>query len=421
MKEFSLFNYKVIAVLLVLFINGCTATVDNAIDKTETPTDQAAVDNTVTEKPVKTAIAEDVLYMLLTAEIAGQREQYDIALDGYLQVAKKVKDPQIAERAAKIALYLKDYNKTDEAVSLWLELDSANLTARKIAVLTALRKGQKEEAAEHLDYLLRFDPAGFEASLLELVKILGQDGNIGVVYDVLEEMAGQHPNQAVVFYVQAYLALQQKQYTVGLSKVDRALQLQPDWAKALMLQAQLTLLTDDLEKANEMLVHAVSKDPENAQLNKMLAQVLIKSEEYQEAVGVYQQLIELNPEDDESRFSLALVHMQLNQEKQAEILFNQLVDQPGWQAQASFYMGRIEAARDHVDNALVWFDKVTSGPLVLEAGVSAFSLLLKKQRFADAETRLLGLRSRFPGQELRLLLLEAELYNKQKQYQNITI
>ena len=80
--------------------------------------------------------------MLMAAELAGQRGQYEIALEGYMEAAKRVNDPRFAERAAKIAMYMRDSNKTDEAVSLWLTQDPKNLTARKIAALSALRVRQ---------------------------------------------------------------------------------------------------------------------------------------------------------------------------------------------------------------------------------------------------------------------------------------
>ena len=59
-------------------------------------------------KDVETKISPEVLFLLMTAEIAGQREQYELALDGYLRAAKQVKDPEIIKRAAKIALYVQD-------------------------------------------------------------------------------------------------------------------------------------------------------------------------------------------------------------------------------------------------------------------------------------------------------------------------
>ena len=137
--------------------------------------------------------------MLLTAELAGQRGQYDIALEGYMEAAKRVHDPRFAERAAMIAMYMKDSNKTNEAVALWLRQDPKNQTARKIAALSALRAGDKKAAVEHLNVLLNVDPAGFENAVLELASVLQKDGKITAVYDALDTLSVQHPDQAVIY------------------------------------------------------------------------------------------------------------------------------------------------------------------------------------------------------------------------------
>ena len=66
-----------------------------AVPVTAEPAPLAEVKNKKSdEKP--TAISPDVMFMLLTAELAGQRGQYQIALEGYLEAAKRVKDPRFA-------------------------------------------------------------------------------------------------------------------------------------------------------------------------------------------------------------------------------------------------------------------------------------------------------------------------------------
>src|SRR5690606_32060219 len=149
---------------------------------------------------IKKEIDPDVMYMLLAAELAGQRGQYEIALEGYLEAAKRVNDPRLAERAAKIAMYMKDSHKTSEAVSLWLSQDPNNMADRKIAALSALRTGDKPVAIEHIDKLLTIDPAGFENSMLELATVLEKENKVAFLYDVLDELSLRRQNQAVVYF-----------------------------------------------------------------------------------------------------------------------------------------------------------------------------------------------------------------------------
>jgi len=411
--------FRLLSVITLVLLNSCADSPARPSDSKESvaPVKIVEAKGKTQEKESKTSIDPDVLFMLLTAELAGQRGQYDIALEGYMEAAKRVHDPRFAERAAMIAMYMKDSNKTNEAVALWLRQDPKNQTARKIAALSALRAGNKKAAAEHLNVLLNVDPASFENALLELASVLQKDGKINAVYDALDALSIQHPDQAVIFYMQSLLAMQKKDKNLAETKIQQALKVQPGWDKALIFQAQIAVFSGDVNKAKSLLKEATLKYPDNSKINKMFAQVLIKAEDYEEAGEVYQGIISADPKDFESQFALGLVHLQLEQDEQAEDIFKKLLDQPEWKYQSIFYLGKIEEKRDHAEKALGWFDRVTDGPLVFDASISAISLLAKDKQFDEATSRLSLLQAKFPKQKLRLLLVQAELYSQQKQFE----
>ena len=410
--------FRLLSVITLVLLNSCA---DSPAKPSQpegkvAPVKIAEPKEKAQQKEQKTSIDPDVLFMLLTAEIAGQRGQYDIALEGYMEAAKRVHDPRFAERAAMIAMYMKNSTKTNEAVALWLRQDAKNQTARKIAALSALKAGDKKAAVEHLNVILKDDPAGFENAVLELAGVLQKDGNINAVYDALEVLSKQHPDQASIYFMQSLLALQKKDKNLAEKKIQQALKLQPDWDKALIFQAQIAIYSGDLNKAKTLLKAASLKYQDNSKINKLYAQVLLKAEDYEEAGEAYQHMISTEPKDMESQFALGLVNLQLNRDDQAEDIFKKLLEQPDWKYQASFYLGKIEEKRDHTKKALAWFDKVTDGPFVFDASISAISLLAKDKQFVDASSRLNLLQTKFPQQKLRLLLGEAELYSQQKQY-----
>ncbi|MDI1230602.1 MAG: tetratricopeptide repeat protein [Methylobacter sp.] len=411
--------FRLFSVLILVFLNGCASS-------PEKPSAQEEVIEPVTidepkektqQSEVKTSIDPDVMYMLMAAELAGQRGQYAIALEGYMEAAKRVNDPRFAERAAKIAMYMRDGNKTDEAVSLWLKQDPKNPTARKIAALSALRTGDKQAAVDHLDAVLKMDPAEFEKTVLELFTVLQRDGKTNFFYGVLDALAAKNPDQAVVYFVQSLLAMEMKDNALAEKKVQQALSIQPGWDKALIFQAQIAVISGDLNKAKILLRNASVKYPENDKFKKLLAQVLIKAAEYEAAGEVYQGIVLADPKDVESQISLALVHLQLDRDEKAEDIFKQLLGQPEWQNQASFYLGKIEEKRGHTQKALTWFDKVTDGPLVFDSAIAAVSLLVKDNEFEKADSRLGLLADQFPKQKLRIILMQAGLFSQQKQYE----
>ena len=411
--------FRLFSVITLVFLSGCASSPEkpDALEEVVEPVKIAEPKEKTQSSEVKTAIDPDVMYMLMAAELAGQRGQYAIALEGYMEAAKRVKDPRFAERAAKIAMYMKDARKTDEAVSLWLRQDPKNSTARKIAALSALRTGNKQAAVDHLDSVLKADPAGFEKTALELANVMQNDGKADFFYEVLDALAVKNPDQAVVYFVQSLLAMEMKNNALAEKKVQQALNIQPDWDKALIFQAQIAVFSGDLTRAKTLLKNATVKYPENDKLKKLLAQVLIKATDYEAASEVYQGIVLANPKDAESQIALALVYLQLDRESKAEDIFKQLLAQPEWQNQASFYLGKIEEKRGHTQKALAWFDKVTDGPLVFESGLSVVSLLVKDRKFDEADTRLNLLSSQFPKQKQRIILMQAGLYGQQEQYE----
>lgn len=409
--------FKFFTIITLVFLGGCASSPEKGTDAAVLSTKANELKGKGLADADKTSIEPDVMFMLLTAEIAGQRGQYDVALEGYMEAAKRVNDPRFAERAAMIAMYAKNAAKTDEAVSLWLRDDPANLSARKIAALSALKNEDKPAAVEHLSALMKIDPAGFEKTVMELTAAVQKQDKSAFVYDVLDELVLKSPGHADVYFVQALLAAQMKNEKLADNKLQQALKIQPEWDKALILQAQLSAYSGDLPKARALLKNAAIKYPENEKIKKLYAQVLIKSEDYEAAGDVYRSLIAVNPVDNDSQFAYGLVQLQLGRDEKAEEVFIKLVDKPEWRSQASFYLGKIEEKRGNKQKALAWFDKVTDAPLGLEASLSAISLLAKDRQFDEAASRLGLARTRYPEQKQRMVLMQADLYNQQKQYQ----
>jgi len=128
-KEISLIVLKVVTIVSALMLAACAAMQPENQPSAEQTTEPALQAELKKMPEIKTAIDPDVLFLLMTAEIAGQRGQYALALDGYLRAADKVKDVEVIKRAAKIALYLQNEPKLDQSLTLWMEVEPESLEA----------------------------------------------------------------------------------------------------------------------------------------------------------------------------------------------------------------------------------------------------------------------------------------------------
>jgi tetratricopeptide (TPR) repeat protein len=407
----------------VLLLSSCAVVESEKTESTETVSAeiQPAELKEKSDLPpveVKTAIDPDVMYLLLAAELAMQRGEYGLAYEAYMELTKRVKEPKFAEQAAKLALQIKDSRKTDDAVSAWMNQEPKNVTAKKVAALNALRGKDKKAAVKALTTLLSAEPENFENTLLELSSVLQKEGKEKSIYDALEMLSVKTTtHKPVIYFVQSLLAMQMKNNAQAEKKVQQTLALQPDWEHPLLIQSQLAIMANDLERAKTLLNSAILKHPNNLAFKKLLAQTLIKTTEYEAAAEIYQTLVTQLPKEGENYIALALINLQLNRESNAETILKTLAEQPEWDSQASFYLGKIEEKRGNMDAAIALFDKVNDANFSLEAGMSTINLLAKARKFDEIEKRLETLLQKNPQQKLRITLMQASLYNQQNQAQ----
>jgi len=401
---------------MLFCLAGCALTPEQAPEDESEAEQQEIVVDAVGHNAL---IDEEVLYLLMAAELAGQRNQYYLAMDAYLQAAKRVDDPRIAERAVKIGLFLKDEKRTKEALDVWLAKDGKNIGARKFAVLLAIKEADRKAAVENLEAMLTNDPAGFEADLLEMLKLFEKEGRIQFAYEALEDVDKMRPGQPGLLFVQAVLASLIPNNALAQQKIDKVLQIQPDWNKAIIFQAQLAGRGGDLPRARKNLEKAVKQAPEDVQLRKMLLEVLINAGSYDDAIKVCQNVLEEKPDDGESLFALSLIHLQQNQFEKAENNLERLFKNPDWEARAAFYLGKLELARRRPERALTWFDKVEGeGNLAFDADLASVSVLLGLKRLDEVGPRIARMETRFPEQKDRVLMLKAEFLNQAGRYQD---
>ena len=94
------------------------------------------------EKPkVYGSFSEETIFSLLSAELAGQRNRFDIALDNYVTQAINTQDPGISERAFRIAEYLGADQPALDTALIWAKNAPDDLEAQRAAAVQLARPG----------------------------------------------------------------------------------------------------------------------------------------------------------------------------------------------------------------------------------------------------------------------------------------
>ena len=357
------------------------------------------------------------MFLLLTAELAGQRGQYELALDGYLRAAAIVDDLEVIKRASSIAVFLQDEKKLEQAVAYWLAIDADDLEARHLKAIAAIQGGKNRVAIEQINFILAAAPADFDLRLQVIIKSLHKPKAVKVAYDVFRKLIKQHPENKDFYFVVAYLDYQEKRFRSAEKNLVKVLLIKEGWVKALLLQGQVYISQNKLALATESLQQAVAKK-DNAKISEQIAQLLINQKKFQEALSVLRQLQEKEPKNNAIKIQIALVLLQTDKvDKGAELLLLELAEERGYKNQSFYYLGRIAASKKQSQEAINWFNAVGESKYQYEAQVSVILLLMKEGGLAEALVQVREMKLNTPNKRSELLLIESEILSRDQKYQ----
>ncbi len=393
-----------------LLVSGCAAT-------NSTRTETVAISDDVLSVQGKSPPQDaNAVYYILAAELAGQRGQYDAALDNYLKASALTRNVNMLQRATQIALYLKKTDKALEASSAWLERQPDSVDVRRLTASLLLKSGRVDEAADHLIVILGTPGVDIETTVIDLVKLLNAEVSKEDSLRLMRRLSERFPRMAELHLASALLAVDRGELQYALNETDKALTLHPNWMRARLLQAQVLSRMGDSQKAKEIMRKAMEGEPNNFRLRLVYAQYLAKSGDLRGATKELEKILAREPRNEDALLAMAMVQMDSRQDAKARQLLERLAESPNYRMQSYFYLGLIDARERRFQSAVQWFDKVSDGPLVLDAQVNAVTALIFQGQTADARQRLVEVRKQFPLQALRMYMLEAELLTKDRHY-----
>lgn len=357
----------------------------------------------------------DPVFLMLAAEVAGQRGQYELALDYYMRALQLTHDPQVAARATQVAVYVKNADKATEAAELWAELDPKSISAHRLTLILRVKNDEISEAADEIRQLMELKDPDFENTLIELVRWIDAEKERERGLEIMRELVDRLPKVPELHLASGYLATEEGALMVAREEVARALSLRPNWSRALMLQAQLLLQSGDLKAGRAALEKAYRIDPKNPRLGLIYGQFLAKIGDYPAAERELAKVVSKDPGNDDARFALASVWLELGDLAKARKEFELLSSDQRWRPQVAFSLALIDAREGRTEAALREFDRIKEGPMLFDARFNAISALIVLGRTAEARERLATARLEFPKERLRLFLIEAEMLIKLRQ------
>ena len=366
----------------------------------------------VPQKVVETRpIPAPTLYSLLVAEMAGQRQRYDVALFHYLDQARKTRDPNVAERALRIAQYVGASSFAAEASAIWLDVEPDDPGAVQAAAQVAL--GQKKFDRSLELYTRFYDMTGVAQFDFYAAALLPNDETVrSEQLTALEALSTSYPKQGNLLYGQALLLQSLGQDNDAIERIDQALKYDSGLLPAGVQKARILARNNRVEEAIDWLDDLLNDHPDNKQLAVLRARMLLQLGDIAEARDAFSDINAQYPNDQQIILSLALLEEELENYDAAKPLLRELLSKGDKQSEASYYLGRIAANENDPDLALNYYRQISDGREFLPAQLAAAQLLNDEQGVDAAISYLEERRDTYPQYAGQLRRLESDLLIK---------
>lgn len=390
--------------LAFVLLNGCQAWPpakhsDAAATQDSTPKPAA--------KPqVYSSFTEDTVFSLLTAELAGQRNRFDIALDNYVDQARKTQDPGISERAFRIAEYVGADQATLDTSLLWAKNAPKDLDAQRAAAIQLARNGRYDESMVYMEKVLQgqgdthFDFLALSAADTD------QDTRNGLLQS-FERLLKKYPKNNQLIFGKALL-LQQDGDNQGALTLLEDNPPQDGEIAPILLHARLLQLLNRGKEALPLLEKSMRQYPDDKRLRLTYARMLVEQNRMTDAKVQFASLVQQYPEDDELRYSLALVCLEGKAWDEAAGYLHELVERGAHVDSAHLNLGRIAEEKGDPQGALAEYEQVSGGTDYLPAQLRMADILMASGRVPEARKRLEDARQAQPDYAIQLYLVEAE-------------
>ncbi|CAI8763068.1 TPR repeat-containing protein PA4667 [Pseudomonas sp. IT-P260] len=396
--------------LAFVFLSGCQAMAPVSPDGTPPVEDTTPAP----EKPkVYSSFSEETVFSLLSAELAGQRNRFDIALDNYVTQAINTQDPGVSERAFRIAEYLGADQPALDTALIWAKNAPDDLEAQRAAAVQLARAGRYDDSMVYMEKVLQgkgdthFDFLALSAADTD------QETRNGLMKS-FDRLLQRHPKNSQLIFGKALLLQQDGDNKAALTLLEDNPPEEGEIAP-ILLRARLLQTLNRGDEALPLLRKSIKKYPDDKRLRLTYARTLVEQDRMDDAKVEFSTLVQQYPEDDELRYSLALVCLEAKAWDEAKGYLEDLIARESHVDSAHLNLGRIAEERNDPQGALIEYAQVGPGNDYLPAQLRQADILMNNGKTAEAQSKLAAERDAQPDYAIQLYLIESETLSANKQ------
>ncbi len=349
-------------------------------------------------------------YHVLVGEMAAQRKQPELAAQEFLKALEIQPDPELAMRAASLALAAKNEPLALKAARRWQELSPDESDPREAVARLALRTGKRDEVLKQCEAMIRGHAGGPEEGFRHVAQTLALESTRKEdALAVMEQLRRKWPALAGAWHAQSLLALRFGQIELAEKGAREALKLRPESRESLLLLMGVLVKKGDIAGADAVMAELLKDGTDGAELRMGYARLLLEVEQIDAARRQFEGALAAKADLHEARFALGLLELERENADGAEPHFRALLEAADFKQRAAYYLGRIEETRKQPAKALEWYEKVTEGDQAIEALTRRAVALGGLGRLPEARQLLADMRRELPMYATRFYLAEGEL------------
>lgn len=372
--------------------------------------------NTATEEDAlpEVNLSSDLLYRLLSAEIAAQRGQWQSAYITTLALAQQTRDPRLAQRAMEIALAAKQPNEALAATRIWRALAPHSDQASQYLLGFIMLSDNIAEAQPLFEQRLREAPVAARPILMsQIQRLLARAKDKTAGFAMLERLLTPYQSMPETHLVLAQGALNKGDTVRARQEALAAQAMRPESELAVRILAQAT---PDKEEAARVLHTYLEHHPKAHDARIAYAFTLVDRKQFAKARDEYDILLKNNPQDLNILYAAGYLAMQTNDGKAAEKYLSaylaQLANLPNEERDPSpvlLLLARLAEERQDTDAAINWLSQIDQGEAYLGARFKRAQLIAKRGDLAEARKVLAQTMVDSESDRTQVIVAEAQL------------
>ena len=361
----------------------------------------------------------DLLAQMMAGELALSSSDLKAASQAYGKAMMISNDPEVAGKAAALAIAIHDADAASRAIDRWQALGASPAQLAQARAELAVEQGQTEEAKRQLSLLLA---SGDKDAWRMFGRVLIGSRDAALASSLLQSLAtpDRLPPDPKAWLAMSELGEQLGRHAYAQQIADGAMK-RFGTAETYAWAAQLKLNNGDRTGGLNLLKQAQVKDPNDIGLRLTYASVLGQSGDYVQA----SKLLEKGPQNAQTYAMRAALAASAKDNKSLALVYKQLSQAPDNVRTASAYLlGQLAEVLGRKEEALKWYDQVPDDDdHAFDADLRTAILLQDLGRSAEAHQQLAEMQTDYldqPAQLRRAYEVDADLYLREKRYTEAT-